>query len=174
MSSYYFVKSRKLSIYDTHNFLRISWQLLMCSRAVKWHPAYYFVTSFCDNWQLCGGWKIVSKRFVDDSVKIFDQKWQLCDSYRVVLWWLCDKHLWRDNYTTTLWQPYKSSYDDLMTIPCHVTTQWQLLTLKTKDHQFGKFAVTSGTVICHNDNLQCHQSWQCCQIDHLLFSVEMS
>ena len=61
-----------------------------------------------------------------------------------------------------------------MTMLCHVTTQWQLLILKTKDPQFDKFVVTGGTVICHNDNLQCHQWWQCCQIDDLLFSVKIS
>ena len=43
--------------------------------------------------------------------------------------------------------------------------------LETKYHQFDNFVVTGGTVSCHNDNLQCHQSQQSCQIDNLLFSV---
>ena len=33
------------------------------------------------------------------------------------------------------------------------------------------FVVTGGTVSCHIDNLRCHQWWQSCQIDNLLFSV---
>ena len=33
------------------------------------------------------------------------------------------------------------------------------------------FVVTCGTVSCHNDKLQCHQWWQSCQIDDLLFSL---
>ena len=44
--------------------------------------------------------------------------------------------------------------------------------LKTKDYQFDNFVVTGGTVSCHNDNLQCHQWWQSCQLDDLLFSVD--
>ena len=54
------------------HFVKISWQLLMRSRAVIWHPGDYFVTSYCDEWQLFDGWKIIFRRLVDDSVKMFD------------------------------------------------------------------------------------------------------
>ena len=55
------------------HFVKISWQLLMRSRAVIWHPGDYFVTSYCDEWQLFDGWKIIFGRLVDASVKMFDQ-----------------------------------------------------------------------------------------------------
>ena len=42
--------------------------------------------------------------------------------------------------------------------------------LKTKGHQFGNFVTIGGTVSCHNNKLQCHQWWQSCQIDDLLYS----
>ena len=45
-------------------------------------------------------------------------------------------------------------------------------TLRTKDRQFDNFVVTGGIVSCCYDNLRCHQSWQSCQIDDLLFSVK--
>ena len=45
------------------------------------------------------------------------------------------------------------------------------MTLRTKDCQFDNLVITGGTVSCHNDNLQYHQSQQSCQIDDLLFSV---
>ena len=53
------------------HFVKISWQLLMRSRAVIWHPGDYFVTSYCDEWQLFDGWKSIFRRLVDDSVKMF-------------------------------------------------------------------------------------------------------
>ena len=133
---------------------------------VIWHPGDYFVTSYCDEWQLFDGWKIIFRPIVDDSLKTFDQKWRFRDSYRVVIWWLIDY------FVTSICEghPHKSSSGDLVTILCHVTTQWQPLILKAKDHQFDKFVVTGGTAIFHNDNLQCHEWWQCCQIDDPLSS----
>ena len=129
MSCYYFGKSRKLSIVNIRpceHFVKISQKLLLRSRTIIWHPAHYFVTSFCDNWQLCDGWKIVFRQLVDDSVKIFDQKWQLCDSYRVVLWWLRDYFVTSicegttiqqlyDNLQIITWRPYDH------TVSCNYT-----------------------------------------------------
>ena len=53
----------------------------------------------------------------------------------------------------------------------NLSTIKQIIALRTNDRQFDNFVVTGGTVSCHNDNLQYHQWWQICQIDHLLFSV---
>ena len=49
----------------------------------------------------------------------------------------------------------------------------QIIALVTekKGHQIDNIVVIGGTVSCHNDNLRCHQWWQCCQFDNLLFSV---
>ena len=55
---------------------------------------------------------------------------------------------------------------DVIICPC--------CTLKTKDPQFDNIVITGGTVSCHNDNLQCHQWGQSCQIDDLMFSVIIS
>ena len=44
-------------------------------------------------------------------------------------------------------------------------------TLKTKGCQFDNFVIIGGTVSCRNDNLPCHQWWQNCPIDDLLFSM---
>ena len=76
------------------HFVKISWQLLMRSRAVIWHPGDYFVTSYCDEWQLFDGWKIFIRRLVDDSVKMVD----LSDDYATVT------ELLYDDLETTLWQ----------------------------------------------------------------------
>ena len=130
------------------HFVKISRQLLMRSRAVMWHPGDYFVTSYCDEWQLFDGWKIIFRRLVDDSVKMFD----INDDFATVTESLYD------DLETTLWQAFMKGQ----------------LYKKTKDHQFDKFVVTGGTVICHNDNLQCHQWWQCCQVDDVLLSVKIS
>ena len=160
------------------HFVKISWQLLMRSRAVIWHPGDYFVTSYCDEWQLFDGWKIIFRRLVDDSVKMFYPSddfatitESLYDDLETTLWQASTKG---QLYNNTLWQPYKSSYDDLVTMLCHVTTQWRLLILKAKYCQLGSIVVTGGTVICHNDNLKCHQWWQCCQVDNILLSVKIS
>ena len=76
------------------HLVKISWQLLMRSRAVIWHPGDYFVTSYCDEWQLFDGWKIIFRRLVDDSVKMFD----LSDDFATVTESLYD------DLQTTLWQ----------------------------------------------------------------------
>ena len=76
------------------HFVKISWQLLMRSRAVIWHPGDYFVTSYCDEWQLFDGWKIIFRRLFDDSVKMFD----LSDDFATVTESLYD------DLETTLWQ----------------------------------------------------------------------
>ena len=97
VSCYYFVKTRKSSTDDLLNTLWIfhdNWQLLMRSRAVIWHPGDYFVASYCDEWQLSDGWKIIFRRLVDDSVKMFD----LSDDFATVTGPLYD------DLETTLWQ----------------------------------------------------------------------
>ena len=66
----------------------------MYSRAVIWHPGDYFVTSYFDEWQLFDGWKIIFRRLVDDSVKMFD----LSDDFATVTESLYD------DLETTLWQ----------------------------------------------------------------------
>ena len=76
------------------HFVKILWQLLMRSRAVIWHPGDYFMTSYCDEWQLFDGWKIIFRRLVDDSVKMFD----LSDYFATVTESLFD------DLETTLWQ----------------------------------------------------------------------
>ena len=76
------------------HFVKISWQLLMRSRAVIWHPGDYFVTSYCDEWQLLDGWKIIFRRLVDDPVKMFD----LSDDFATV------KESLYDDLETTLRQ----------------------------------------------------------------------
>ena len=50
---------------------------------------------------------------------------------------------------------------------------WSLVRIMTekKGRQIDSTVVTSGTVSCRNDNLRCHQWRQCCQFNHLLFSV---
>ena len=156
------------------HFVKISWQLLMRSRAVIWHPGDYFVTSYCDEWQLFDGWKIIFRRLVDDSVKMFYPS----DDFATITESLYD------DLDTTLWQASTKEqlYNNSMTVlqiliwqPCdHATTQWRLLILKAKYCQLDSIVVTGGTVICHNDNLQCHQWWQCCQVDNLLLSVKIS
>ena len=45
---------------------------------------------------------------------------------------------------------------------------------KARGCQFDNFVVTGGNVSCHNDNLQCHQWWQSCQIDNPVFSVSLT
>ena len=61
----------------------------------------------------------------------------------------------------------------MVIIQYHWTWPMLVLTfpLKIKDRQFDKFVITGGTVSCPNDNLQCHQWWQSCQLDDLLFSL---
>ena len=76
------------------HFVNISWQLLMRYRAVIWHPGDYYVTSYCDEWQLFDGCKIIFRRLVDDSVKMFD----LSDDFSTVTESLYD------DLKTTLWQ----------------------------------------------------------------------
>ena len=76
------------------HFVKISWQLLMRSRAVIWHPGDYFVTSYCDEWQLFDGWKIIFRRLVDDSVKMFYPS----DDFATITESLYD------DLETTLWQ----------------------------------------------------------------------
>ena len=99
------------------HFVTISWQFLMRSRAVTWHPGDYFVMSYCDEWQLSGGWKIIIRRLVDNSVKMFD----LSDDFATVTESLYD------DLETTLWQAsmkgqlYKNSMTALQILiwrPC--------------------------------------------------------
>ena len=45
-------------------------------------------------------------------------------------------------------------------------------TMRTKDRQYDNFVATGGIVSCHYDNLLCHQAWQICQTDDLLFSMQ--
>ena len=156
------------------HFVKISWQLLMRSRAVIWHPGDYFVTSYCDEWQLFDGWKIIFRRLVDDSVKMFD----LSDDFATVTESLYD------DLETTLWQAsmkgqlYNNSMTALQILiwrPCDhaVPCDYTVTTLDSENKRSPIWQIC-GTVICHNDNLQCHQWWQCCQVDDLLLSVKIS
>ena len=43
-------------------------------------------------------------------------------------------------------------------------------TPRARDCQFDSFVVAGGTVSCHYDNFRCHQWWQGCRADDLLFS----
>ena len=92
-----------------------------------------------------------------------------------------------DDLETTLWQAsmkgqlYNNSMTALQILiwrPCDhaVSYDYTVTTIDTenKNHQFDKFVVTGGTVIFHNDKLQCHQWWQCCEVDDLLLSVKIS
>ena len=89
------------------HFVKISWQLLMRSRAVIWHPGDYFVRSYCDEWQLFDGCKIIFRPLVDDSVKMFD----ISDEFATVT-----KSLY-DDLETTLWQAFMKGqlYNNSMT-----------------------------------------------------------
>ena len=105
--------------WSCEHFVKISWQLLMRSRAVIWHPGYYFVTIYCDKRQLFDGWKIIFKPLVDDSVKMFD----LSDDFTTVTESLYD------DLETTLWQASMKGqlYNNSM-------TALQILILRPCDH----------------------------------------
>ena len=116
------------------HFVKISWQLLMRSRAVIWHPGDYFVVSYCDEWQLSDGWKIIFRRLVDDSVKMFD----LSDDFATVTESLYD------DLETTLWQASMKGqlYNNSMTAlhiliwrPCDhaVSCDYTVTTLDTEN-----------------------------------------
>ena len=96
------------------HFVKISWQLLMRSRAVIWHPGDYFVTSYCDEWQLFDGFLTTCCRFCED----VQYKWRLCDSYRIVIWWLWDYFVTSIYEGTTIQQLYDSPTNP------HMTTLW--------------------------------------------------
>ena len=106
----------------------------MRSRAVIWHPGDYFVTSYCDEWQLFDGWKIIFRRLVDDSVKMFD----LSDDFTTVTESLYD------DLETTLWQAFIKGqlYNNSMTAqqilnwrPCDyaVSCDYAVTTLNTEN-----------------------------------------
>ena len=100
------------------HFVKISWQLLMRSRAVIWHPGDYFVTSYCDEWQLFDGWKIIFRRLVWRFCEDVLSKWRLCDNHRVVIWWLRDYFVTSIYEGTTIQQLYDSPTNP------HMTTLW--------------------------------------------------
>ena len=116
------------------HFVKISWQLWMRSGAVIWHPGDYFVTSYCDEWQLFDGWKIIFRRLVDDSVKMFD----ISDDFVTVT-----ESLYND-LETTLWQAsmkgqlYNNSMTALQILiwrPCDhaVSCDYTVTTLDTEN-----------------------------------------
>ena len=93
--------------WSCEHLVKISRQLLMRSRAVIWHPGDYFLASYCDDWRLSDGWKIIFRRLVDDSVKMFD----LSDDFVTVTESLYD------DLETTLWQASMKGqlYNNFMT-----------------------------------------------------------
>ena len=116
------------------HFVKISWHLLMRSRAVIWHPGDYFVTSYCDEWQLFDGWKIIFRRLVDDSVKMFD----LSDDFATVTESLYDDLKTTLRQASMKGQLYNNSMTALQIIiwrPCDhvVSCDYTVTTLGTEN-----------------------------------------
>ena len=69
-----------------------------------------------------------------------------------------------------IWINTNISWDILHNLFHFLLSPW-FHALKTKCRQIYNIVITGGTVSCHFDYLRCHQWWQCCQFDDLLFSV---